>query len=191
MPQEISSCFSFLPIHTHVALKKLGDWKFSLHKQMFTYTQLNTASSLFSNDKGKETDGLTLSAACRWSNKAPASDRHWGCHRWSRTGTPPWTASRHLKADEPIKKIKNKIKVIHHLNSNIFQCLVQREPLCLHSLDRKFSISINLSLGSSTFFFLKQVVQQTMMWWWSILNHCRSLSINLNDSDFWYVKLLK
>lgn len=40
---------------------------------------------------------LTLSAACRWSDTAPASAALWGFRRWSRTGTPPARASRHLR----------------------------------------------------------------------------------------------
>lgn len=48
-------------------------------------------------------DQLTLSAACRWSNTAPASAHQWGCHRWNMTGTPPSSASHHLKGEMLVK----------------------------------------------------------------------------------------
>lgn len=67
-------------------------------------------------------DELTLFAACRWSNRAPASARQWGYHRWSTTGTPPRTASRHLKGDKPMKnKTSLKPGRLYHLNEEIVQ----------------------------------------------------------------------
>lgn len=52
----------------------------------------------------QEKDELTLSAACRWSNTAPASARQWGYHQWSTTGTPPRTVSRRLRAETELWK---------------------------------------------------------------------------------------
>lgn len=51
-------------------------------------------------DDVQKEDELTLSAACRWSNTAPASARQWGYHQWSTTGTPPRTASHRLKEEK-------------------------------------------------------------------------------------------
>lgn len=155
--------FWFLSSTNTNCLRKTSAFKWlkyftAMHKQRFPHTQHfcggtiaqpDAASSLCSTDWDKESDGLTLSAACQWSNKAPASARRWGCHRWSRTGTPPGTASRHLKQNKPIKK---KMEVIQ-CNENLFVFTVR-------------------SFLWFNFCFSKQGVDLTIIWCWSNLNDC-------------------